>query len=40
VRRRAGFYHRLAPFYSVHYGVFTGQPDYVERALAELSSRL
>jgi len=40
VRRRARFYHRLAPFYSVHYGVFTRQPNYAERALAELSSRL
>jgi aminoglycoside phosphotransferase (APT) family kinase protein len=40
LRRRAGFYHRLAPFYSVHYGVFTKQPDYVERALERLSSRL
>ena len=40
LRRRARFYHRLAPFYSVHYGVFTKQPDYVDRALATLRSRL
>ena len=40
LRRRAHFYHRLAPFFSVHYGIFTKQPDYVERALATLSSRL
>jgi aminoglycoside phosphotransferase (APT) family kinase protein len=40
LKRRARFYHRLAPFYSVHYGVFTNQPDYVEQALARLSSRL
>jgi aminoglycoside phosphotransferase (APT) family kinase protein len=40
LRRRARFYHRLAPFYSVHYGVFTNQPDYVERALATISSTL
>jgi aminoglycoside phosphotransferase (APT) family kinase protein len=40
VRRRARFYHRLAPFFSVHYGVFTKQPDYVDRALETLSSRL
>ncbi len=40
LRRRAFFYHRLAPFYSVHYGVFTKRPDYVERALVRLSSRL
>jgi aminoglycoside phosphotransferase (APT) family kinase protein len=40
LRRRARFYHRLAPFFSVHYGVFTKRPDYVEQALAKLSSRL
>ena len=40
LRRRAAFYHRLAPFYSVHYGVFTGRPDYAERAVATLASRL
>jgi aminoglycoside phosphotransferase (APT) family kinase protein len=38
--RRARFYYRLAPFYSVHYGVFRKQPDYVDRALTELGSRL
>jgi aminoglycoside phosphotransferase (APT) family kinase protein len=40
LRRRAGFYHRLAPFFSVHYGVFTKRPAYVEQALAKLRSRL
>ena len=40
LRRRARFYHRLAPFFSVHYGVFTKRPAYVEQALATLSSRL
>ena len=40
LRRRAQFYHRLAPFFSVHYGAFTKQPHYVDRALATLSSRL
>jgi aminoglycoside phosphotransferase (APT) family kinase protein len=40
LRRRAGFYHRLAPFYSVHYGVFTKQPDSVDRAVETLRSRL
>ena len=40
LRRRARFYHRLAPFYSVHYGVFTKQPDYVDRAVETLRSRL
>jgi aminoglycoside phosphotransferase (APT) family kinase protein len=40
LRRRARFYHRLAPFSSVHYGVFTKRPAYAEQALATLSSRL
>jgi aminoglycoside phosphotransferase (APT) family kinase protein len=40
LRRRARFYHRLAPFFSVHYGVFTNRPAYVEQALATLRSRL
>jgi len=40
LRRRARFYHRLAPFFSVHYGVFTKRPDYVEQALTTLGSRL
>ena len=40
LRRRAHFYHRLAPCYSVHYGVFTQRPDYVDQALATLGSRL
>lgn len=40
VRRRAGFYYRLAPFYSVHYGAFRNLPDYTKRALAKLRKRL
>ena len=40
LRRRARFYHRLAPFFSVHYGVFTKRPEYVAQALATLRSRL
>jgi aminoglycoside phosphotransferase (APT) family kinase protein len=40
LRRRARFYHRLAPFFSVHYGVFTKRPAYVEQALATLMSSL
>ena len=40
LRRRADFYHRLAPFFSVHYGVFTKRPVYVGRALETLRSRL
>jgi aminoglycoside phosphotransferase (APT) family kinase protein len=40
VRRRARFYYQLAPFYSVHYGVFRNLPDYTERAVAKLRTRL
>jgi aminoglycoside phosphotransferase (APT) family kinase protein len=40
LRRRARFYHRLAPFFSVHYGVFTKRPEYVAQSLATLRSRL
>ena len=39
-QRRASFYYRLAPFYSVHYGVFARKPDYVERGLEALRARL
>jgi aminoglycoside phosphotransferase (APT) family kinase protein len=40
LRRRARFYHRLAPWYEAHYGVFTGRPAHVERGLRGISSRL
>lgn len=40
LRRRARFYHRLAPFYSVHYGVFREDPAYVDRAISRLRTRL
>ena len=40
VRRRARLYYQLAPFYSVHYGVFRNLPDYTERAVAKLRTRL
>ena len=40
VRRRARFYYRLAPFYSVHYGVFRNDEAYAKRALARLRTRL
>jgi aminoglycoside phosphotransferase (APT) family kinase protein len=40
LRRRARFYHRLAPWFEAHYGVFTNQPASVERGLTEISSRL
>jgi len=40
LRRRARFYHRLAPWYEAHYGLFTSQPAHVERGLAGISERL
>jgi hypothetical protein len=38
--RRARFYHRLAPWYEAHYGLFTNRPASVERGLAGISERL
>jgi aminoglycoside phosphotransferase (APT) family kinase protein len=40
LRRRARFYHRLAPWFEVHYGVLTGRPANVERGLTAVRSRL
>ena len=40
LRRRAGFYHRLAPWYEAHYGLFTDQPAHTERGLVEINERL
>jgi aminoglycoside 2''-phosphotransferase len=40
LRRRARFYHRLAPWYEAHYGVFTNQPPHIERGLAGIRARL
>jgi aminoglycoside phosphotransferase (APT) family kinase protein len=40
LRRRARFYHRLAPWYEAHYGLFTSRPKHVERGLAEIADRL
>ena len=40
LRRRARFYHRLAPWYEAHYGVFTNKPDHLERGLAGIRKRL
>jgi aminoglycoside phosphotransferase (APT) family kinase protein len=40
MRRRARFYHRLAPWFEAHYGVFTNRPASVERGLAGISDRL
>ncbi len=38
--RRARFYHRLAPWYEAHYGLFTNRPAHVERGLARILDRL
>jgi aminoglycoside phosphotransferase (APT) family kinase protein len=40
LRRRAGIYHGLAPWFEVHYGVFTEQPRWIESGLAGVRSRL
>jgi aminoglycoside phosphotransferase (APT) family kinase protein len=40
LRRRARIYHRLVPWFEVHYGVFTEQAEWVETGLAGVRSRL
>lgn len=40
LRRRARYYHRLAPWYEAHYGLFTDQPVHTERGLAGIRDRL
>lgn len=40
LRRRAGFYTRLAPWYEAHYGLFTNQLAHAERGLAGIRDRL
>jgi len=40
LRRRARIYHRLGPWFEVHYGDFTDQPQWVRRGLAGVRSRL
>jgi len=40
LRRRARIYHRLEPWFEVHYGVFTGRPEPVRSGLARVRSRL
>ena len=40
LRRRAGIYHRLGPWFEIHYGDFTGQPEWVRSGLAGVRSRL
>jgi aminoglycoside phosphotransferase (APT) family kinase protein len=40
LRRRARIYHRLGPWFEVHYGDFTDQPQWVRSGLAGIRSRL
>ena len=40
LRRRARFYHRLAPWFEAHYGVFTNQPARATAALRIIEERL
>jgi aminoglycoside phosphotransferase (APT) family kinase protein len=40
LRRRARIYHRLGPWFEVHYGVFTEQREWVRSGLAGVRSRL
>jgi aminoglycoside phosphotransferase (APT) family kinase protein len=40
LRRRARIYHRLGPWFEVHYGVFTDRPEWVRRGLTGVRSRL
>jgi aminoglycoside phosphotransferase (APT) family kinase protein len=40
LRRRSLVYHRLGPWFEVHYGVFTSQPEWVRSGLAGVRSRL
>lgn len=40
LRRRAGIYHRLGPWFEVHYGDFTGRPEWVRSGLAGIRARL
>jgi aminoglycoside phosphotransferase (APT) family kinase protein len=40
LRDRALFFHRFAPWYHLHYGVYFDQPAYVESGLADVRSRL
>jgi hypothetical protein len=40
LRRRVRFYHRLAPSYEAHYGIFTGRPAHLDDGLAGIRARL
>jgi len=40
LRRRARIYHRLGPWFEVHYGDFTEQPEWVRSGVAGVRARL
>jgi aminoglycoside phosphotransferase (APT) family kinase protein len=40
LRRRARIYHRLGPWFEVHYGVFTDRPEWARSGLVGIRSRL
>lgn len=40
LRRRARIYHRLGPWFEVHYGDFTDQPEWVRSGLDAVRARL
>lgn len=40
LRERALFFHRLGPWYELHYGLFFDRPEFVESGLAGVRSRL
>jgi aminoglycoside phosphotransferase (APT) family kinase protein len=40
LRRRASIYHRLGPWFEVHYGDFTNQPEWMRSGLDGVRARL
>ncbi len=40
LRERALFFHRLGPWYELHYGLYFDKPEFVESGLAGVRSRL
>ncbi|MEX2211812.1 MAG: phosphotransferase [Gaiellaceae bacterium] len=40
LRSRASFYHRLGPWYELHYGLYFDRPEFAESGLAGVRSRL
>lgn len=40
LRRRARFYHRLAPWFEAHYGLFVESREHLDRGLKQIRERL